>query len=167
MKDMNNSALVVIDLQNDITKNYRDIIRNVNRSIELAGEKEMHIIYIKHENLSPGTSSFRRGSRGFEFVSELKLASDNVFVKSKSSVLSCREFSDYISANGISDFYIAGADAVGCVKSACFNMRKAGFSVTVLEDCITSYAKDKLPEMLEYYKSKGCAVTSLESFSAV
>ena len=31
---MQNSALVVIDLQNDITKNYRKIIERVNRAID-------------------------------------------------------------------------------------------------------------------------------------
>lgn len=31
---MNNRALVVIDLQNDIKKNYRDIIDNVNRAVD-------------------------------------------------------------------------------------------------------------------------------------
>ena len=31
---MKNSALVVIDLQNDITKNYREIIENVNEAID-------------------------------------------------------------------------------------------------------------------------------------
>ena len=33
---MNNRALVVIDLQNDITKNYRGIIDGVNRAIDWA-----------------------------------------------------------------------------------------------------------------------------------
>lgn len=31
-----NKSLAVIDLQNDITKNYRDIIGNVNKAIEIA-----------------------------------------------------------------------------------------------------------------------------------
>ena len=31
---MNNRALVVIDLQNDIKKNYRDIIDNVTRAVD-------------------------------------------------------------------------------------------------------------------------------------
>ena len=30
----NNKALVVIDIQNDITKHYRDIIDNINAAIE-------------------------------------------------------------------------------------------------------------------------------------
>ena len=41
---MKNSALVVIDLQNDITKNYREIIEKVNKAIDWAVEKGMWVI---------------------------------------------------------------------------------------------------------------------------
>ena len=37
---MKNSALVVIDLQNDITKNYREIIERVNEAIDWAVREE-------------------------------------------------------------------------------------------------------------------------------
>ena len=40
-------------------------------------------------------------------------------------------------------------------------MSKAGYAVHVLSDCITSYDKKKLSEMLEYYESKGCTVNKL------
>lgn len=30
---MRNKALVIIDIQNDITKNYKDIINNINKAI--------------------------------------------------------------------------------------------------------------------------------------
>jgi len=40
-------------------------------------------------------------------------------------------------------------------------MAKSGYTVHVLSDCITSYDKRKLPEMLAYYESKGCSVTRL------
>ena len=64
-------------------------------------------------------------------------------------------------ANNITEFFIAGADATACVKSTCYNMSKAGYTVHVLSDCITSYDKKKLSEMLEYYASKGCTVNKL------
>lgn len=57
------------------------------------------------------------------------------------NTLTSEAFADFVAKNGITDFYIAGADAVACVKSTCFNMCKAGYSVTVLSDCITSYDK--------------------------
>ena len=42
---MSNKALVVIDIQNDITKHYRDIIDNINSAIDWAMKQGMAIIY--------------------------------------------------------------------------------------------------------------------------
>ena len=158
---MKNSALVVIDLQNDITKNYREIIGKVNESIDWAVQKELPVIYIRHNNLSAGTRAFKPGTHGAELVPELKIVSDHIFTKSKSSALTSETFAAFIQAHGISEFYIVGADAAACIKSTCFNMRKNGYTVHVLSDCIMSYDKKKLPEMLAYYESKGCEVIAL------
>ena len=40
---MKNKALVVIDLQNDITKNYKEIIETVNRAIDWAAANNMYV----------------------------------------------------------------------------------------------------------------------------
>lgn len=56
---MKKSALLVIDLQNDITKNYKEIIERVNQAIDWAISKDMYVIYIKHNNLSAGTRTFK------------------------------------------------------------------------------------------------------------
>ena len=39
----NNKALVVIDIQNDITKHYRDIIDNINAAIEWAEAERLRL----------------------------------------------------------------------------------------------------------------------------
>lgn len=155
---MKDKALVVIDIQNDITKNYREIIDNINAAIDWAVENNIHIVYIKHNNLSVGTRTFKPDTRGAELVPDMKIASGNVFVKSKGNALTSEGFADFISENGIKEFYVAGADAVACVKSTCYNMAKNGFTVHVLSDCITSYDKKKIPEMLDYYERNGCSV---------
>lgn len=157
------AALVVIDLQNDITKNYKSIINQVNRAVEWAAAKGMHIVYIRHNALSAGSRTFREGTHGAEFVSELKIASDNIFTKTKSNALTSEAFAAFIQAHSISEFYLAGADATACIKSTCFNMAKAGDRVHVLSDCITSYDPKKLPEMIAYYLQKGCIVESLDA----
>lgn len=82
---MKNSALVVIDLQNDITKHYREIIDPVNAAIDWAVQKELWVIYIQHNNLSAGTRTFKPGTRGAELVSELNVVSGHIFTKSKSN----------------------------------------------------------------------------------
>ena len=158
---MNNKALVVIDIQNDITKHYRDIIDNINAAIEWATAEDMHVVYIKHHNITAATRTFKPGTKGAELVPEMKVVSDNIFVKTKSNALTSESFSAFITANGINEFYLAGADATACVKSTCFNMAKAGYTVHVLSDCITSYDLKKLPEMFAYYESKGCEVKKL------
>lgn len=40
-------------------------------------------------------------------------------------------------------------------------MAKEGYQVHVLSDCVTSYDKRKIDEMLKYYASKGCLVEKL------
>lgn len=158
---MQKKALVIIDIQNDITKNYKEIIENINKAVDWAVANDIHVVYIRHENLSAGTRTFKPNTHGFELVSDLKIVSENVFTKSKGNALTSEEFSDFISKNEIRDFYIAGADAVACVKSTCYNMSRANYGVEVLSDCITSYDKRKIDEMLRYYESKGCKIISL------
>lgn len=160
---MLSKALVVIDIQNDITKNYKDIIDNINRAVEWAIKNEIHVVYIKHNNLSDGTRTFKPDTRGAELVSDMKIVSDNIFTKYKGNALTSEEFVNFIAKNGITDFFIAGADAIACVKSTCYNMSKAGYDVTVLSDCITSYDKRKIDEMLSYYESKGCNIAEINS----
>ena len=93
---MKNSALVVIDLQNDITKNYREIIEKVNKAIDWAVEKGMWVIYIQHNNLSAGTRTFKPGTHGAELVPEMKVVSEHIFTKSKSNALTSDAFTAFI-----------------------------------------------------------------------
>ena len=165
---MQNKALVIIDLQNDITKNYREVVDSVNAAIEWAEKQELYVIYIRHENITAGTRTFKPGTNGAALVPELRVVSDHIFVKTKSNALTSEEFNDFIARNGLTEFYVCGADATACVKSTCYNMRKAGYTVTVLSDCVTSYDKKKIPEMLTYYENKGCTLkTSSEVIGGI
>ena len=161
---MSKKALVVIDIQNDITKHYKDIIDSINAAIDWAVAGSMEVVYIRHNNLSAGTRTFKPDTKGAELVPELKVVSNNVFVKSKANALTSEAFSEYIQENGIDEFYIIGADATACVKSTCFNMTKAGYRVHVISDCVTSYDMKKMDEMLAYYTDKGCEVKTLAEY---
>ena len=158
---MNRKALVVIDIQNDITKHYRDIIDRLNAAIEWAAESGMEIVYIRHNNLSAGTRTFKPGTKGAELVPELRIVSDHIFVKTKANALTSEAFSEFIRSKDIREFYMTGADATACVKSTCYNMTKAGYAVHVIADCVTSYDLKKMPEMLAYYMKNGCEVKDL------
>ena len=161
---MSNKALVVIDIQNDITKHYRDIIDTINAAIDWAMDLGMTVIYIKHNNLSPGTRTFKPDTKGAELAPELKVVSNHIFVKTKANALTSEALSEFIRSKDIREFYITGADATACVKSTCFNMAKAGYTVHVISDCVTSYDLKKIPEMLTYYAEKGCEIGTLNDW---
>lgn len=161
---MKNIALIVIDLQNDITKNYKKIIGQVNEAIDWAAANEMHIIYIKHYNLSEKTRTFKPGTKGAELVPELNVVTDNVFEKSKASALTSEAFAGFIEKNDIEEFYITGADATACVKSTSYNLARTGYKVHVISDCVTSYDLKKLDAMFTYYADKGCEVKKLADY---
>ena len=88
-------ALVVIDIQNDITKNYKEIIDNINKSIDWAVKNDIYVVYIRHENLSDGTRTFKPNTRVAELVSDLKIVSKNIFTKYKGNALTSEEFADF------------------------------------------------------------------------
>ena len=155
---MSTKALVIIDIQNDITKNYKEIIENINAAIDWAVASDIHVVYIRHNNLSAGTRTFKPGTKGADLVPDMNIVSDNNFLKTKGNALTSEEFVAFIDEHKIDEFYIAGADATACVKSTCYNLRKAGYTVYVISDCITSYDKKKINEMLVYYASKGCSI---------
>jgi nicotinamidase-related amidase len=154
-------ALVVIDIQNDITKNYKDIIDNINRAIDWAVNNSVHVVYVRHEYLSDTMKKFKPNTYGSELVSDLKFVSKNVFTKYQLNALSSKDFVDFINKNEICDFYIAGADVIACVKTTVYNLLKANYNVNVLSDCVTSCYKKKINEMLQYYESKGSKIISL------
>jgi len=162
---MRKKALVVIDIQNDITKNYKDIIDNINKAIDWAVSNDIHVVYIKHEFLSDTMKKFKPNTRGSELAPDLKIVSENIFTKNKENALSSAEFTDFITKNEICEFYLAGADAVACVKSTCYNLRKENYNVNVLSDCVTSYDKRKIEEMLRYYESKGSKILDIITLS--
>ena len=161
---MSRKALVVIDIQNDITKHYRDIIENINSAVDWAMKQGMAVVYIQHNNLSAGTRTFKPDTKGAELVPELKIVSDHIFVKTKANALTSEAFSKFIRSKELMEFYITGADATACVKSTCFNMVRAGYTVHVVSDCVTSYDLKKMPEMLAYYAEKGCEVRTLAEY---
>ena len=81
-------ALVIIDIQNDITKNYKDIIGNINNAIDWAVHQGIHVVYIRHENLSIGTRTFKHGTRGAELAPDLNIVSEHIFTKYKGLIFS-------------------------------------------------------------------------------
>ncbi len=162
MNNTDKRALVVIDIQNEITKNYKEVIGNINSAIDWAEDNGVQVIYTRHENLSPGSKVLKPGTPGAELAADLKVVSKNIFTKNKMNCMTSEEFAGFIKENGFKELILAGADATICVKSTCFNLRKLGHDVIVLSDCIASWKMALIPEMLEYYEKQGARLMSVK-----
>lgn len=160
-KEMQDKALVIIDIQNDITKNYKEIIDNINSAVDWAFENDVHVVYIRHEYLSEKIKKFKPNTYGSELAPDLKMVSNNIFTKTQGSALGSEAFVNFVESNQVKEFFLVGADAIACVKTTNNGMLKAGYKVNVLSDCVTSYDKRKVDEMLNYYKKKGSEIITL------
>ena len=60
---MNHKAFVVIDIQNDITRHYKDIIDRLNAAVEWAAESGMEIVYIQQTTSPPARAPSSRAQK--------------------------------------------------------------------------------------------------------
>ena len=64
---MQKKALVIIDIQNDITKHYKDIIDHINQAVDWAVNHNIHVVYIRQEYTSDTMKKFKPNTYGSEF----------------------------------------------------------------------------------------------------
>ncbi len=166
------SALLVIDLQNDIThgKPYGDtagFVESVNQAIGMAEESGMEILYIRTEYTNPlmqflAGGMFKPSTDGSEFDNRLKLVNDNVFSKSIGDSFSNTAFENYLVSKEVSSLFIVGADAAGCVLRTAKGGKNRNYSVTIIKDAIVSVVSDsKMKQVEEQYAKIGIDAVSL------
>ncbi|MCX8132123.1 MAG: cysteine hydrolase [Clostridia bacterium] len=168
------AALLVIDIQEDTLNvpqysNSKELIQNINTSIEYAAENGMDIIYIKQEysnifdSLLTG-GMYKANSKGSALSSQMIIKSDNIFSKLRSDSFSENNFEKYLIDNQIDTLYIVGADASACVYKTSLGGVNRGYHVVVLKDCLFSVNKNILNKMLERYIKDGIKVENMGEF---
>lgn len=177
--DTPNAALLVMDVQNDIThgKAYGDtsaFVEHVNQAIAVAEENGMDVLYIQNVYgnnpivmlLSGGTG--QKGTPGVEFDSRLKVVSNHVFVKSRGDSFSSETFEQYLVDRKIDTLTIVGADAAGCVLRTAQGGKNRGYGVTIIKDAVITAANDaKMKLVEEQYTKDGIEMITLDEFGQI
>jgi len=167
------SALLVIDVQNDITSNtgrYGDtdgFVGAVNQAITVAETRGMETLYVKNVYgnnpiiwlLSGG--KFRAGSEGAELDGHLMVLNDNVFTKSVGDSFSSPALEDYLISHSVDTLYVVGADAAACVYATAQGGMNRGYAVNIVKDAIITLNDATLNQMLTRYEAEGITVTDL------
>ena len=170
------SALLVIDVQNDITGNiavYGDtaeFVERVNHTISLAEEHGMEVLYIKNVYgnnpiitlLSGGR--FKKDTDGAEFDSSLYIAGNSVFVKNIGDSFSSMPLNEHLVSRNVDTLYIIGADAAGCIYSTARGGVNRNYNVSIIKDSIITRSDDIMARMLDQYEKDGIAVIDMTKF---
>ncbi len=158
---MNNTALVLIDLQRDFleingrmhvsSKNAVSVISSANTLIKHAKVSGWKVIFIKNEykksdwigNLFRRYASIER-SLGAEIDPRVLLSeNDLIITKSKSDAFTNPEFEKILKNSGTNRIVVLGVMTEGCVRATVKSAIHKGFSVTLVSDG-TASTKDFL-----------------------
>jgi nicotinamidase-related amidase len=139
---MSNTALVLVDIQNDYFEGgmwpvdkMRQVSANAARILEHARDKGDTVIHIRHEIPSDTAPFFRPGSPGAEIhASVAPKGGEPVILKHRPNSFHETSLRQDLEAKGIKDIVICGAMSQMCIDATVRAAADFGYSVTVVED---------------------------------
>jgi nicotinamidase-related amidase len=146
-------ALLVIDIQENLVNPNSKIhidtsgidlfFHNLNKSISQFDDNKDLIIYVVNEWTSPfmnwATGNVcKKGGAGVGIDKRLLIVNDRIYSKSKSNALTNKDLLKNLRDNKITDVYVMGLLAEGCVKATVKGLRKEKFNALVIEDALGS-----------------------------
>lgn len=125
---MKNTALIIVDLQNDYfpdfdgaswpLENTKEVASNTLALLEKFREEKMPIVYIKHESLSEEAPFFVKNTKGLEIYNKLKpLKNEEVIIKHDINAFKNTNLKDTLDRLNIEKLFICGAMSHMCVDA--------------------------------------------------
>lgn len=158
-------VLLVIDIQENLvnpnSKMHVDtagidlFFLNINTTIVKFDQKHDPVVYIVNEWTNPfmnwGTGNVcKKGGTGVGIDKRLLLVNNVVYSKSKPNALSNVFLLKYLKDNEITDVYVTGLFAEGCVKATIKGLLEEKFNVVVVEDALGSKNNSKKAAVVDY-----------------
>lgn len=125
---MKNTALLIVDLQNDYfpdfdgakwpLENTKEVFSNTLTLLEKFREEKRPIIYIKHESLSDDAPFFIPNSKGVEIYDKLKpYKNEKVIIKNNINSFKNTDLKDTLDRLKIEKLFICGAMSHMCIDA--------------------------------------------------
>lgn len=139
---MSDTALILIDIQNDYFEGGRMTLPDIKAAAENAShlltdfrQRGAPLFHIRHINSSAQAAFFRPDTKGSEIhPSVAPLPSETVIIKSRPSAFVSTDLADRLQAAKITKLVICGAMSQMCVDATTRAAVDMGFTVTVAED---------------------------------
>jgi len=154
---MPDTALVVIDLQNDYfpggameLEGAEAAAARASEALKNFREKKLPVIHVRHLSVRPGATFFLPGTRGAEIHASVKpLAGETVIEKNFPNSFRATALEERLKALGVKSLVVAGMMTHMCVDASVRQAADLGYKVTLLGDaCATraqSYGGEQVP----------------------
>ncbi|KJS17381.1 MAG: Isochorismatase [Hoeflea sp. BRH_c9] len=139
---MTDTALVLVDIQNDYFDGGRWTLSKMDQASDKAARVLQHarehgimVVHIHHEIPSDQAPFFRPGSKGAEIHPKVApIAGEDVILKHKPNSFLNTRLHDALGSRGISKLTIIGAMSQMCVDATTRAAADLGYKVTVVHD---------------------------------
>ncbi len=139
---MSNTALILVDIQNDYFEGGRwpvdkmqEVASNAARLLANARASGHMIIHVRHEIPSDEAPFFRPGTAGAEIhTSVAPIGDEPVILKHRPNSFHATSLRQDLEANGITEVIICGAMSQMCIDATARAGVDFGYSVSVVED---------------------------------
>lgn len=137
LSDRPNTALLVIDVQNDVVggAHQRDaIVANINTLVDRARDEGVPIVWVQHSD-----EQLEQGSDGWEYVPELTRQDAEPLVhKTFGDSFEDTDLEGVLASAGVGHLVVSGAQTDACIRSTIHGAFARGYDVTLVGDAHTT-----------------------------
>jgi nicotinamidase-related amidase len=132
-----NTALLVIDVQNDVmagTHNRESVIANIARLVEKARAKRVPVVWVQHS-----ADAMPKGSDGWRYVPDLVQADGEPVVhKRYPDSFEDTDLEAVLAERKIGRLVVSGAQTDECIRSTLHGAIVRGYDATLVDDAHTT-----------------------------
>ena len=137
LRDRPNTALVVIDVQNDVVANAynRDkVIANIDTLIDRARAQQVPVIWVQHAD-----DNLPQGSEGWQYVPELERRDSEPLVHKKyGDSFEDTTLESELAQRGVGRLVVTGAQTDACIRATLHGAFVRGYDTLLVSDAHTT-----------------------------
>ena len=136
-KDRPNTALVVVDVQNDVVaKAFKrnQVINNISQLVSTARSQHVPVVWVQHSD-----DELVKDTLGWKYVAELQSTQgEPVIHKSFGDSFEDTDLEDVLSELKVGKLIVCGAQSDACIRSTLHGAITRGYDATLVSDAHTT-----------------------------
>ncbi len=137
LPDRPNTALVVVDVQNDVVANAHnrgDVIANISTLVDKARAQQVPVIWVQHKS-----GDLPQGSDGWQYVPELqRLATEPLVHKEYGDSFEDTILESELERKGVGRLVVTGAQTDACIRATLHGAFVRGYDTVLVGDAHTT-----------------------------